>query len=119
MNAEFNWWLLIVGLGIGAGLAWLVLADMGRRRDAMAEQERTDEIAWIESTLRDEGVAADSDVVGRVLDLHDRWLEPSPTAAREAAARGPDEALIEAADPGTDARALAGEEPVTDDAEDR
>jgi hypothetical protein len=31
MNAEFNWWLLLVGIVVGAGLTWLVLADLGER----------------------------------------------------------------------------------------
>jgi hypothetical protein len=31
MNAEFNVWLLIVGLVVGAGLVWLVIMDSRRR----------------------------------------------------------------------------------------
>ena len=40
MNAEFNWWLLIVGLVIGAGLVWLVVADSRRREADLSERER-------------------------------------------------------------------------------
>lgn len=84
MNAEFNWWLLIVGLGIGAGLTWLVLADMGRRRDATADRERADETAWIASTLERDGEPLDAGTVGRVLELHERWLDGPPPAAENA-----------------------------------
>ena len=38
VNAEFNWWLLIVGLVIGAGLVWLVLADSRRREVDILER---------------------------------------------------------------------------------
>ena len=31
MVAEFNWWLLIVGVVAGGVLTWLVLADTTRR----------------------------------------------------------------------------------------
>ncbi len=93
MNAEFNWWLLIVGLGIGAGLTWLVLADMGRRRDATADRERADEVAWIGSTLEQDGEPLDAGTVGRVLDLHERWLDgPIRTADAAGSERAtPDE----------------------------
>ena len=40
MNAEFNWWLLILGLAAGAGIAWLVLTDLARRDEDLAERER-------------------------------------------------------------------------------
>jgi hypothetical protein len=36
VNGEFNWWLLILGLVIGAGLVWLVLADTRRRASDLA-----------------------------------------------------------------------------------
>ena len=37
MDAEFNWWLLIVGLVVGAGLVWLVVLD-SRRREADVDE---------------------------------------------------------------------------------
>ena len=36
--AEFDWWLLVLGLVVGGGLVYLVLAD-GARRDADLEAE--------------------------------------------------------------------------------
>lgn len=39
MNAEFNWWLLIVGLVVGAGLTWLVVGDTRDREPMRADAE--------------------------------------------------------------------------------
>jgi len=39
MNAEFQWWLLIVGIVIGGALVYLVLADLGSERIAELEDE--------------------------------------------------------------------------------
>src|SRR5829696_5047889 len=55
VNAEFNWWLLIVGLVIGAALVYLVLADSSRRESDVAAEELPREAAWISSILNEEG----------------------------------------------------------------
>ena len=47
VNAEFNWWLLIVGLVVGAGLVWFVLADPRRREVDIDAEERPREAAWL------------------------------------------------------------------------
>lgn len=40
MNAEFQWWLLILGIVIGGALVYLVLADLqGDRGDDLAEED--------------------------------------------------------------------------------
>src|SRR5690349_14850572 len=31
VNVQFDWWLILVGFVLGAGLAWLVLAELHRR----------------------------------------------------------------------------------------
>ena len=78
MNAEFNWWLLIVGLVIGAGLVWLVVADTRRRETDLTELERDGEAQWISATLRDAGRrVAEVDVVD-VLRLHAAYLSAAP-----------------------------------------
>jgi hypothetical protein len=61
MNAEFNWWLLIVGLVVGAGLVWLVIADWSRREEDLSEDERAVESAWIAEALRERGESIDPD----------------------------------------------------------
>lgn len=78
MNAEFNWWLLIVGLVIGAGLVWLVLADASRREVDVADRERPSEARWIAAALRRSGRRVDDDDVLQVLDLHASYLESPP-----------------------------------------
>jgi len=82
MNAEFNWWLLIVGLVAGAGLVWLVIADWSRREEDVAEDERAVESAWIAQSLRERGTDLDPDAAEQVLALHRDYLRE--TGALEA-----------------------------------
>ncbi|MEO5941161.1 MAG: hypothetical protein ABIZ72_09215 [Candidatus Limnocylindrales bacterium] len=78
MNAEFNWWLLIVGLVVGAGLVWLVVADSRRREADVAELERAGEARWIALTMADAGRrVAEADVLD-VLRLHAAYLAAAP-----------------------------------------
>ncbi|MEO5940872.1 MAG: hypothetical protein ABIZ72_07815 [Candidatus Limnocylindrales bacterium] len=78
MNAEFNWWLLIVGLVVGAGLVWLVVADSRRREADISELERDGEARWIAATLTDAGRwVAEADVLD-VLRLHAAYLAAAP-----------------------------------------
>lgn len=78
MNAEFNWWLLIVGLVVGAGLVWFVLIDARRREVDIDERERSLEAAWLASVLDDEGLALAPATIERVLALHRAYLEAPP-----------------------------------------
>ena len=78
MNAEFNWWLLIVGLVIGAGLVWLVLADSRRREVDVLERERESEALWIAAALADEGRPMDASSVLAVLRHHATYLAAPP-----------------------------------------
>ncbi len=77
MNAEFNWWLLIVGLVIGAGLVWFVLLDSRRREDEIGEAERAVEAARLSAALADEGIVVNPPVVERLLRLHAAYLASS------------------------------------------
>lgn len=74
MNAEFNWWLLIVGLGVGAGLTWLILSDLTRREDELAEREMADEVTWVADALATSGRPTSPETIERVLDLHLAYL---------------------------------------------
>ncbi len=78
MISPFEWWLLIVGLAAGAGLAWLVLADLKRREDDLDERERADEAAWIAATLESQGRGLPTDAVEDVLTLHAWYLREPP-----------------------------------------
>jgi hypothetical protein len=78
VNAEFNWWLLIVGLVIGGGLAWLVLSDTSRREIDIEEREMAAEARWIAETLADSGQAIDDDRVLEILRLHRGYRAAPP-----------------------------------------
>jgi hypothetical protein len=74
MNAEFNWWLLIVGLVVGAGLVWLVIADWSRREEDLSEDERAAESEWIADALMARGETIDVAAAEEVLALHREYL---------------------------------------------
>jgi hypothetical protein len=78
MNAEFNWWLLIVGLVLGAALTWLVMADTTRREIDVAETERRGEALWISALLSRAGRSIDATRVEEVLRLHREYLAAPP-----------------------------------------
>lgn len=78
MNAEFNWWLLIVGLVVGASLTWLVMAETTRRESDVAETERRSEARWIATILERTGQALPSERVDEVLRLHREYLAAPP-----------------------------------------
>lgn len=81
MNAEFNWWLLIVGVVAGAGLAWLALAESTRRDRDVAEEELPAESAWIARTLADQGTPVTDAQAEAVLRAHRTYLGfPPPDA---------------------------------------
>ncbi len=74
MFAEFNWWLLIVGLVVGAGLAWLVLADARRRDEDVEEAELAEEAVWLERAMAEAGTPIDPVTAEHMLLLHRRYL---------------------------------------------
>ena len=80
MNAEFNWWLLIVGLVVGAGLVWLVMAETRRREQDLEEEDLVDEAVWLEERLADEGREVSPDTIERVVQLHREYLAVVPPA---------------------------------------
>lgn len=78
MNAEFNWWLLIVGLVAGAGLVWFVLMDSRRREADVDAEERHREAAWLAAVLAREGRVVSPEAAERLLELHREYLEAPP-----------------------------------------
>lgn len=74
MPAEFNWWLLVVGLVIGAGAVWLILVELGLHEDEVTEAEIADESLRIADELRAQGEPIDADAVAAVLRLHREHL---------------------------------------------
>lgn len=79
MSAEFNWWLLLVGIVVGGALTWLVLADSNRREREIGDEELTAEAGWIARSLGEPVV--DAEVAESVLRAHRRYLGfPPPDA---------------------------------------
>ena len=79
MNVQFDWWLILVGLVVGAGLTWLVLAEVRRHDDDISGTEREAEARWIVSSLAGQGMEADTDAVEEVLRLHRTYLANAPS----------------------------------------
>ena len=78
MNAEFNVWLLIVGLVLGGGLVWLVVMDSRRRESEIDADELPREAAWLSATLRDDGFDVSPEAAERLLLLHRTYLAAPP-----------------------------------------
>jgi hypothetical protein len=78
VNAEFNWWMLVVGLVVGAGLVWFVVADQRRREVDIDVEERAREALWLSASLADEGYDVTPEIAERVLALHRAYLEAPP-----------------------------------------
>ena len=78
MIAEFNVWLLIVGLVVGAGLVWLVIMDSRRRESDVDDIERPREAAWLAAVLKDEGYHVTPEAAERLLLLHRAYLDAPP-----------------------------------------
>jgi hypothetical protein len=76
--AEFQWWLLIVGIVAGAGLVAVVFMDGARREVDVAEDERNAEATWISSWLGTEGRTVDRDDAEAVLRAHREYLALRP-----------------------------------------
>jgi len=106
VNAEFNWWLLIVGLVVGAGLVWFVVADSRRRDVDIDAVERPREALWLSGVLHREGREVSPEVTERLLELHRIYLDaprPDDPADPAEAADVADEPGPADAVPGTDA----------------
>jgi hypothetical protein len=90
VNAEFNVWLLIVGLVVGAGLVWLVVMDSRRRESEVDAVELPREAAWLSAVLREDGDEVSPETAERLLLLHRAYLDAPPP---DAPTSGPDEEL--------------------------
>jgi hypothetical protein len=78
VNAEFNVWLLIVGLVVGAGLVWLVVMDSRRRESDIDAAELPREAAWLSAVLADDGYEVSPEAAQRLLLLHRAYLDAPP-----------------------------------------
>jgi hypothetical protein len=76
--AEFQWWLLIVGLVAGGGLVAVVMTNGRRREEDLADLERRAEATWIAERLSGRGRTVDRPTVDAVLRLHREYLSLPP-----------------------------------------
>jgi hypothetical protein len=76
--AEFNLWLLIVGIAAGAAVMWLVIGTLARNDDEENAEERELEAAWISDTIEQHGGRAPATLVEQILALHRRYLQGGP-----------------------------------------
>jgi len=76
--AEFDWWLLILGLLVGGGLTYLVLADMARREVDLEVREQAAEARWLSERLAERGIVLDPEETLEVLREHRAYLRLPP-----------------------------------------
>jgi hypothetical protein len=77
--AEFQWWLLLVGLVAGGGLVAIVSMDSRRREEDLADAERHAEATWIADRLAARDPSLDPETVEAVLQVHREYLSlPAP-----------------------------------------
>ena len=85
--AEFQWWLLIVGLVAGGGIVAVVSMEGRRREQDISELEQRAEATWIAERLARRG-GPDPTTVESVLRAHRDYLSLQP----------PDRLIVEAHD---------------------
>lgn len=77
--AEFQWWLLLVGLVAGGGLVAIVSMDSRRHEEDLAHAERRAEATWIADRLYAQDSSLDPETVAAVLRIHREYLSlPAP-----------------------------------------
>lgn len=77
--AEFQWWLLLLGLVAGGGIVAVVYMDGARHDEDVAEEELPAEATWISRRLAARGQPVDARTVERVLLEHHAYrAEPPP-----------------------------------------
>ena len=79
--AEFQWWLLLVGLVAGGGLVAVVTMDGKRREVDIEALERRAEANWIAERLAGGAEWLDGTTVESVLRLHREYLGMPPPDA--------------------------------------
>ena len=85
--AEFQWWLLIVGLVAGGGLVAVVSMDGRRREQDITELEQRAEATWIADQLGSLD-GPDPETVEAILRAHREYLSLQP----------PDDLIVESDD---------------------
>lgn len=85
MGDPFQWWLLILGITIGAVVTWLVSVRLAREDADVSATERPAEAAWIADAIGERGGYVPEELVEEVLELHTAYLRGSGVEALRAA----------------------------------
>jgi hypothetical protein len=82
--AEFQWWLLIVGLVAGGTIVALLMMDASRRDEDVPSDEAAAEATFIAARLAGTDRPIEAPAVARVLAAHREYLRlPPPDALVE------------------------------------
>jgi hypothetical protein len=117
--AEFNLWLLVLGIAAGAAVTWVVIGTISRNDDEVAAEEQVAEAEWIAQTIEEHGGRAPSELVTQILALHRRYLQGGAVIPVPEPEPEPDADTAEAAEPSGEladaakAADVAGNEPVS------
>ncbi len=76
--AEFQWWLLLVGLVAGGGIVAVVYLDGSRREQDLEVGEMPAEAAWIADRLAATGSSVDDSAIEQVLREHRAYRAELP-----------------------------------------
>jgi hypothetical protein len=76
--AEFQWWLLLVGLVAGGGLVAVVTMDGRRREEDLVDLEREAEANWIAERVHGLDRDIDARTVASILRIHREYLGLPP-----------------------------------------
>jgi len=76
--AEFQWWLLLVGLVAGGGLVAVVMLDGARREQDLDAAELPAEAHWIAARLAERGASLDPQAIEAVLREQREYRELPP-----------------------------------------
>jgi hypothetical protein len=100
--AEFNLWLLVLGIAAGAAVTWVVIGTIARNDDEVAAEEQAAESEWIARTIEEHGGRAPTELVAQILGLHRRYLQggavipvPGPEADEDTADAADEPAQVE------------------------
>jgi hypothetical protein len=74
MNDGYLWWLVVLGIAIGAAVVWLTAVRLPRKDDDVTVPERALEARWIAATIERDGGVAPVELVDEVLELHSAYL---------------------------------------------
>lgn len=81
MNDGYLWWLVVLGIAIGAAVVWLTAVRLPRRDDDVTPAERAAEARWIGATIERDGGVAPVELVEEVLELHSAYLASGGSVA--------------------------------------